>query len=125
MLTQQLAQLKTRQHRDHEEDQAGDGDNEFCLQAHAAERTYSSTTSAAVVLPYSFNLLCNVLRLIPSISAARVLLFVVDSSVLRMRTRSASSTVVPTSSMTEFARLSFEGRMYRVPKPGGSNRDSR
>src|ERR1035441_8982143 len=46
--------------------------------------------------PYSFNLLCSVLRLIPRISAARVLLLCVASRVLRISKRSPSPTVVPT-----------------------------
>ena len=45
--------------------------------------------------PYSLSLLCSVFRLMPRISAARVLLFRVCSSVRRIRPFSASSTVVP------------------------------
>src|ERR1017187_5444791 len=44
--------------------------------------------------PYSFSLLCSVFKLMPRISAARVLLLRVCSSVLRMRPFSAFSTVV-------------------------------
>src|SRR5580658_7477431 len=59
---------------------------------------YSSLTKAASVaaLPYSFSLLCRVFRLMPRISAARVLLLLVASMVFRISRRSASSTVVPT-----------------------------
>src|SRR5262249_54204693 len=55
--------------------------------------------------PYSFSLLCNVFKLMPRISAARVLLLLVDSSVFRIRRRSASPTVVPTPTRTLLASL--------------------
>ena len=45
---------------------------------------------------YSFSLLCSVFRLTPRISAARVLFCPVASSVRRISSRSASSTVAPT-----------------------------
>ena len=47
-----------------------------------------------------FNLLCSVFRLMPRISAARVLLSRVCSSVIMISRRSASSTVVPGASAT-------------------------
>ena len=50
--------------------------------------------------PYSFSLLWSVFRLIPRISAARVLLLRVCSRVRRMRPFSASSTVVPIGKLT-------------------------
>ena len=74
------------------------------------------------MLPYSRSLLCNVFRLMPRISAARVLLLWVDSRVLKISIRSASSTVVPTSSWMALARQFGGGRMA-VPKPGGRWRD--
>src|ERR1700678_109834 len=46
-------------------------------------------SSLLAALPYSFNLLCSVFKLIPSISAARVLLLRVDSRVFRISIRSA------------------------------------
>src|SRR5438270_155103 len=68
--------------------------------------------------PYSFSLLCKVFRLMPSISAARVLLLWVDSNVFRIRRRSASSTVVPTPTRTAFPSLTWP-RIGAWPKPGG------
>src|SRR5437868_456933 len=93
-----------------------------------AERYYGSFTSSASslssfsrpapsgpALPYSFNLLCKVLRLMPRISAARVLLLFVDSKVLRINRRSASPTVVPTPTRMESAS-STETRIGEWPK---------
>ncbi len=57
-------------------------------------------SASAVALPYSFSLLCNVFRLMPRISAARVLLLLVASRVFRINIFSASPTVVPTPSCT-------------------------
>src|SRR5215469_4644742 len=68
--------------------------------------------------PYSFNLLCRVLRLIPRISAARVLLLFVDSRVFKISCLSASSTVVPTPTWMAFgSELTLRGLVD--PKPGG------
>src|SRR5438067_13874219 len=68
--------------------------------------------------PYSFNLLWSVFRLMPRLSAARVLLLFVDSSVFRMSCRSASSTVVPTPTwMALGSELTARG--FIDPKPGG------
>src|SRR5580658_5580979 len=53
-------------------------------------------SASAAPLPYSLSLLWRVFRLMPRISAALVLLLLVDSSVLRINIFSASPTVVPT-----------------------------
>ena len=58
--------------------------------------TKVDVNNPAAVPPYSFSLLCRVLRLICKISAALVLLLLVEVSVFKMSCRSASSTVVPT-----------------------------
>src|SRR5207248_6076832 len=103
----------------------GDGKNDFGSAAHVLKRAtsryiphrhgrfgmtslprtlpdYSSLPDAAsaAALPYSFSLLCSVFKLIPRISAARVLLLLVASRVLRISNLSASSTVVPTPRRT-------------------------
>src|SRR3954462_5674259 len=80
--------------------------------------SFSRPAPSGPALPYSFNLLCNVLRLMPRISAARVLLLLVDSKVLRISRRSASPTVVPTPTRIESAS-STETRMGEWPNPGG------
>src|SRR5215467_7925077 len=71
-----------------------------------------------VALPYSLSLLCKVFKLMPRISAARVLLLFVDSSVLMISRRSASPTVVPTPTRIESAS-STDGRNGAWPNPGG------
>src|SRR3989442_14774394 len=65
---------------------------------------------------YLWSLLCSVLRLMPRISAARVLLPPVCLSVRRMSSRSASSTVVPMGSTTSAAVAAGAGG---GPKAGG------
>src|SRR5438067_2036320 len=68
-----------------------------------AQKLFPATDSALRLPPeYSFSLLCRVFRLMPSTSAARVLLLWVDCSVFMMSWRSASPTVVPTSRRTSF-----------------------
>src|SRR5208282_4303760 len=81
---------------------------------------YSSLARAAsaAALPYSFSLLCRVFRLMPRISAARVLLLLVDSMVFRMSRLSASSTVVPTPRRTASGSLAAV-RSGAWPNPGG------
>src|SRR5438105_1649050 len=71
--------------------------------------SFSARAPSLPELPYSFSLLCKVFKLIPRISAARVLLLLVDSSVLIISSRSASPTVVPTPTRIESAS-SAEGR---------------
>ena len=79
---------------------------------------YSSAAStASAARPYSFSLLWSVFRLMPRISAARVLLFVVACSVLRISCFSASSTVVPTPRCT--ASGSCAAGRTLCPNPGG------
>src|SRR2546423_8979580 len=80
--------------------------------------SFSRPAPSGPALPYSFNLLCKVLRLIPRISAARVLLLFVDSKVLIISRRSASPTVVPTPTRMESAS-STDTRIGEWPKPGG------
>src|SRR5277367_517555 len=81
---------------------------------------YSSLANAAsaAALPYSLSLLCRVFRLMPRISAARVLLLLVDSMVFRISRLSASSTVVPTPRWIA-SGSSDEVRIVAWPKPGG------
>src|SRR5271157_5515458 len=78
----------------------------------------ASVASLALCAPYSFSLLCSVFRLMPRISAARVLLLLVASSVFKMSSRSASSTVVPTPRRTALASCTG-ARGTTCPKPGG------
>src|SRR4029077_10715186 len=77
-----------------------------------------SFAASGALLPYSFSLLCKVFKLIPRISAARVLLLLVDSRVLRISIFSASPTVVPTPSRTASGSLAAV-RIGAWPKPGG------
>src|SRR6478672_4851505 len=89
--------------------------------AHAVcDFLYSSLAKAAsaVALPYSLSLLCKVFRLMARISAARVLLLLVASSVFRISSFSASSTVVPTPRRT-VSESSAELRRLDCPNPGG------
>src|SRR5437870_4922625 len=131
---------REHQHRNHE----GDGEHDFGSSAHASMtndvgaqtlvrpdqnarnccrdgRNHSSLpeeTASAAAAPYSLSLLCRVFRLIPRISAARVLLLFVASSVFRISSLSASSTVVPTPSRTA-SGSSAEVRTGACPNPGG------
>src|ERR1700728_335988 len=146
MLLEQLAEPDPGEDHHDAKDQAGDGKDEFGLEAHgrggaalnsnqesvmgayrecSANATFYSSRAPAVaaVLPYSRSLLWRVLRLIPRISAARVLLLWVDSRVLKMSMRSASSTVAPTSSWMALGGSSVVERMGLDPKPGGRWRD--
>src|SRR5438270_1962106 len=75
------------------------------LQLGLQPHLYSVTAAA---FEYSFNLFCSVFELIPNISAAFVLLLCVECSVFKINCRSASSTVVPTSTRTV-----FESSRYR------------
>src|SRR5882724_3968049 len=106
------------QHRDHE----SNGQYDFGFSAHGVPTApnYSSLANAAsaVALPYSLSLLCRVFKLMPRISAARVLLLLVDSSVFRMSRFSASSTVVPTPRCT-VSPSSDDARKLDWPNPGG------
>src|SRR2546425_5789661 len=85
--------------RDHEQDNGAERDD-----LPGAERE----THTRQVL-YLWSLLCRVLRLMPRISAARVLLPPVCLSVLRISSRSASSTVVPTGSTTSASVVGVTG----------------
>src|SRR5271157_2442724 len=78
----------------------------------------ASAASLELCAPYSFSLLCSVFRLMPRISAARVLLLLVASRVFKMSSRSASSTVVPTPRRTALASCTG-ARGTTCPKPGG------
>src|SRR5947208_5351747 len=80
--------------------------------------SFSARAPSVPEPPYSFSLLCKVFKLIPRISAARVLLLLVDSRVLIISNRSASPTVVPTPTRMESAS-SAEGRTRVCPNPGG------
>src|SRR3989441_9350950 len=93
--------------RDHEQDNGAERDD-----LPGAERE----THTRQVL-YLWSLLCSVLRLMPRISAARVLLPPVCLSVRRMSSRSASSTVVPTGSTTSPSLVVAAGAL-RAPNPG-------
>src|SRR5947208_12470872 len=103
------------------------GQHQFGFQAEA--RSHGKTqalVSAAVpreAASYSLSLLCNVFRLMPRISAARVLLLLVDSSVFKMSRRSASPTVVPIPRRTALGSLAA-GAGIACPKPGGKCRVS-
>src|SRR5260370_2226376 len=94
-LPHQLADKQNRQQQHKRKRQCRCRYFKLCLQPHL----YSV---AAAVLEYSFNLFCSVFELIPNISAPFVLLLCVECSVFKINCRSASSTVVPTSTRTEF-----------------------
>src|SRR6266851_1485704 len=94
-LPHQLADKQNRQQQHQRKRQCRCRHLKLCLQPHL----YSV---AAAALEYSFNLFCSVFELIPNISAAFVLLLCVECSVFKINCRSASSTVVPTSTRTEF-----------------------
>src|SRR2546430_10751023 len=68
----------------------------FQAEARSHGKTQALVSAAAPreAASYSLSLLCNVFRLMPRISAARVLLLLVDSSVFKMSRRSASLTGV-------------------------------
>ena len=83
----------------HGQDQQRGGQRDFSLQA-KVHRWPSLQCEGIFAASYSFSLLCNVFRLIPSSSAARVLLLV-EASVCRMSSRSAASTVVPSGNRSD------------------------
>src|SRR5438477_8474601 len=70
-----------------------------------SHKFYCAGPPSPDALPYSLSLLCRVFRLMPRISAARVLLLLVAANVFRMSNFSASSTVVPTPSRTASGSL--------------------
>src|SRR5262249_7766325 len=71
---------------------------------------YYEAVFASSFDPYSLSLLCSVFKLIPRISAARVLLFFVCSRVRRINPFSASSTVVPMGKRTASISMAAAGR---------------
>src|SRR3954471_14395886 len=80
--------------------------------------SFSRPAPSGPALPYSFNLLCSVFRLMPRISAARVLLLLVDSSVFMISCRSASPTVVPMPRCNALGSWA-DRRTVACPNPGG------
>src|SRR5580698_2917149 len=127
LLTQDLRNVNVRRKRNHHGHHKGDGHHELGFTTHTSFSTHQEWRSAAqavrsslsaAALPYSFSLLCRVFRLMPRISAARVLLLLVDSRVFRISNFSASSTVVPTLKWTP-SESSDEARSVVSPNPGG------
>src|SRR5258708_6214404 len=116
----------SQHHRDHKSD--GQNDDVFSAQHKKVRTSYIlrqllgasslATVASALAFPYSLSLLCRVFRLMPRISAARVLLLLVASRVFRINIFSASSTVVPTPSRTASGSLA-DARSGAWPKPGG------
>src|SRR5271165_7276935 len=91
-LLQELFEEDAREHGDGQQYQPRHDQRKFCAQP----ELHSGYDSVSVrSLPYSFSLLCNVLRLTPRSSAARVLLFPVADRVCKINSRSIASTVVP------------------------------
>src|SRR3954467_9982054 len=95
----QPREVEGTEHQYGDADDGSDAGDLFGTDAQSHTRRYCDTTSSFFrpgIRPRSlFSLLCSVFRLIPRISAARVLLSRVCSSVIRIKRRSASSTVVP------------------------------
>ena len=86
-------QVEAAQHDDREADDRGDAGD--LLRLDAQPHADQSDALLLLDLQAGCSLLCSVFRLMPSISAARVLLPLVCCSVSRISCRSASSTVVP------------------------------
>src|SRR5580692_2956314 len=94
-LLQQLPQKNHGQNCRHQKYQRGHHQRQLCAQPQLHGRYSASARS----VPYSLSLLCSVFRLMPSRSAARVLLFPVAPSVCKISSRSIATTVVPTGNL--------------------------
>src|SRR4029077_5208717 len=94
-LFEKFAEAHCRKNHHDEQNEARHNERELGAQPELHGHYSASARSP----PYSFSLLCRVLRLIPRSSAARVLLLPVAPRVCRMSSRSIASTVVPTGNL--------------------------